>query len=701
MFEGTAARRAAGRLKRGARRRLDRPYANAVELRRRLEPRRRVYDLLGRDLPPDYGRPFYAPASFDTWVARAADGRPVLYPATWRTHRRLIIDEPAHVAVLLHVHFPELVDEIVEQLRHIPVPFDLIITNSSGAELTVEPVGNMLACRVLPIANHGRDIWPTVAAVNSGVLDPYLAVLKVHTKKSAWRESHAELGGTGAAWRLDLLGQLLGSEANVREVLTAFRSDPGLGVVTADGSVLGPEFWGDNQRNVRELAHRLEFTVEEESLRFAAGSMYWCRGVVLQGLRALVMTDEDFEPEGGQINGTTAHAVERLIGLVTAEAGLTTVERSAVPPAADSDAWRQFGAPVLRPRARFVPFYLPQFHPTPENDEWWGAGFTEWTNVTASRPVFHGHYQPRMPVDLGFYDLRNDETRRDQAALAAFAGIEGFMYYYYWFAGRRLLNRPIEALVASDLDFPFCIMWANENWTRRWDGNEQDVLLAQDYDRVPAEQFIEDVADFLADPRYLSVDGKKILAVYRPGQMADFAAVAQRWREVARKRGIGELFLLHVDVGHAMQGLGADAQHAVDGSLAFPPHNLLWSGIDRNDITGVRPEFQGNIMSYPDMADDAALRAMRGLDPDYFPGAMAAFDNTARRQLSSDIWYGSNPYVFHRWVKTLATAVSDRDREHRLIFLNAWNEWAEAAVLEPTDRHGKSYLLALRDVAFS
>jgi lipopolysaccharide biosynthesis protein len=700
MLEGTKVRRAAGRLKRGARERLSTPAHAARQLRQDLEPRRRIYDLIGRDLPRDYGRPFFPPASFDHWVARGGQGRPVLYPPAWRSHGRLVIDEPAQVGVLLHVHFPELVDEVLAQLAHLPVPFDLIVTNTSGQDLDIPVTGNMRACRVLPIDNHGRDIWPTVAAVNSGVLDPYLVLLKVHTKKSEWRAGHAELGGDGATWRSGFLQDLLGSRANVEHILSGFRSDPNLGVVTADGSVLGPEFWGDNQRNTRELTRRLEFQLDDESLRFAAGSMYWCRGVVLQGLRALLMTAADFEEEAGQVNGTTAHAVERLIGVVTGEAGLSTVERSALPPTEDTSGWEQLDGRPLLPRARFVPFYLPQFHPTPENDEWWGEGFTEWTNVTSTKPVFHGHHQPKLPTDLGFYDLRLDAVRADQAALAAAAGVGGFMYYYYWFAGQRLLHRPVESLIASDLDFPFCLMWANENWTRRWDGNSQDVLLAQDYERVPAEEFIEDVAEFLADPRYMTVDGRKVLAVYRPGQMPDFARVARHWREVARKQGIGELFLLHVDVGHSMQGLTEEDEHGLDGSLAFPPHNMHWAGIDRNQLS-MRGDFHGNAMSYPALADDAARQALRGLPEDYFPGAMVNFDNTARRQLSSDLWWGSNPYVFHRWVASLARAVSDRDRDRRLIFINAWNEWAEAAVLEPTDRHGRSYLAALRDVAFS
>jgi lipopolysaccharide biosynthesis protein len=700
MLEDTSVRMFAGRVKRRLAPRLGPTKELVQAARRKAEPRRRVYAVLGRPLPQDYGRPFYEPASFTAWVRRGGAGRPALFPAAWRAGAGVTTADPSRVAVLLHVHFPELVDEILAQVALIPVPVDLIVTNSSGTELTLTPPGNVRNVRLLPVENHGRDIWPTVAVVNSGLLDPYLAVLKVHTKKSAWREGHAELSGSGETWRSGLLGQLLGSRKNVEEILDGFRSDPGLGVLTADGSVLGPEFWGDNQRNTRELARRVEHVLDDDALRFAAGSMYWCRGIVLQGLRSLNLTEIDFEPEAGQVNATTAHAVERLIGVLTTEAGLRTLERSDLGPAVEPGAWQQFAGEPLHPRARFVPFYLPQFHPTPENDAWWGTGFTEWTNVTTARPMFQGHHQPRIPTDLGFYDLRVDETREQQARLASWAGIEGFMYYYYWFAGERLLNRPIEALAASDLDFPFCLMWANENWTRRWDGNESDILLGQDYDRVPAEQFIDDVAEFLSDPRYLTVDGKKVLAVYRPAQMPNFAQVAQAWRAEARRRGIGELFLLHVDVGHAMQGLDPNADHGLDGSMAFPPHNMLWAGVDRGPL-GVHEQFAGNVLSYPAMAEDAIRRTWEGVEPTYFPGAMVRFDNTARRQLTSDLWYGSNPYVFHRWVKALVTAVADREPDRRVIFLNAWNEWAEAAVLEPDDRHGSGYLCALRDAAFS
>lgn len=641
-------------------------------------------------------------ADFKTWVERSSGRSVASFPAVWRSRDDLPLANPARVGVVVHAFYPELLDEIFSRLRSMPVAYDLFVTNATGRAITLpSDLGPVSAAVVLEIENHGRDILPLVSLVNAGYLDPYLVVLKVHTKRSAWREAH-ELGGDGAAWRAALLDSLLPGGDGVRDILGAFAERADLGLVTADGSILGPEFWGDNEGHAGNLLRRLELVLDPAGLRFAAGSMYWIRGFALQGLRALSLSSEDFEPEDGQVNFTTAHAIERLIGVLLEEAGLRLVERSHLPPRHSPSSWQRFGSATLRPRARIIPFYLPQFHPVPENDRWWGPGFTEWTNVTSAEPVYEGHYQPRLPRDLGFYDLRLDEIRQAQASLSKAAGISGFMYYYYWFAGRRLLETPIDRLLASDVDQPFCIMWANENWTRRWDGRETDILIGQDYEHVPAEQFIDDVLPLLADRRYLSVGGRKLLAVYRPTQVPRLAEVVEAWRDRARRAGVGELLVVNVDVHVEFGGLDARAgdQRAfgLDGALGFPPHNHLYQWLPHAGL-GVDERFTGNLLSYEAMARDAERRLRAGLPASLHPGVMVAFDNTPRRQWDSDVWYGSNPYTFRRWLATAVSSVLDREPEERLVFVNAWNEWAEGAVLEPTDRYGRAFLQAVRDVA--
>jgi len=213
-------------------------------------------------------------------------------------------------------------------------------------------------------------------------------------------------------------------------------------------------------------------------------------------------------------------------------------------------------------------------------------------------PVYLGHNQPNLPADLGFYDLRLDEVRAAQMRLASEHGIAGFMYYYHWFAGKRFLNLPIEKLSASGVDKPFCIMWANEAWTR----SSSDVLMEQDYDRVPATEFIEDILEFLVDRRYLRQDGKPVLAVYRPRQMRDFPAVLKHWRERAREEGIVELCVLSVDVAREFDGLTTTpAEAGLDGTVGFPPHNLKWEWSPHAGLR-VDTRFKGNILSYQAMA---------------------------------------------------------------------------------------------------
>jgi lipopolysaccharide biosynthesis protein len=451
-----------------------------------------------------------------------------------------------------------------------------------------------------------------------------------------------------------------------------------------------------------QLLRRIELDLQPRRLRFAAGSMYWIRGFVLQGLRALNLGPDDFEAEAGQVNATTAHALERLVGILAQEAGLGLEERSSLPRRDPAEhAWTRFEIDrALRPRVRLVPFYLPQFHPIPENDRWWGRGFTEWLNVAGARPVFAGHHQPKLPADTGFYDLRLAQTVALQAALAEAAGVAGFMYYHYWFAGRQLLEGPIRARLESAIELPFCLMWANENWTRRWDGRDDDVLMGQRYEEVPAERFIEDVLPVLEDPRYLRVDGAALMAVYRPAQIPDLPRVVAAWRETARRAGVGELLVLDVDVVRAFDGLAGERTGAgLDGTLGFPPHSSRWEWIPHAQV-GARPGFAGNILSYAALVEDAVRTLQEGLPEDRFPGVMVTFDNTARRQADPDVWYGSNPYTFRRWLAAAATAVAHRDPDRRLVFINAWNEWAEGAVLEPSDRFGSTYLLALRDVAY-
>lgn len=255
------------------------------------------------------------------------------FPAAWLERSELPLMTESRIAAVVHVFYPDLLEQILNCLTVIPVPFDLILTDATHAGVAVDASGlSSLQHHVtLPVENRGRDLWPLAQVVNAGLLDPYELIVKLHTKRSGWRDSHGSLNGSGDEWREDLLAALLGDEGNVTAILHAYASSADLGMVTSDGSVLGATFWGSDAPIARMLLQRLGLELRRQDLAFPAGSMYWSRSSILQGLRALHLRAVDFEDEQGQVDGTTAHALERVIGLLARRGGLRIVERSRLP----------------------------------------------------------------------------------------------------------------------------------------------------------------------------------------------------------------------------------------------------------------------------------------------------------------------------------------------------------------------------------
>lgn len=340
---------------------------------------------------------------------------------------------------------------------------------------------------------------------------------------------------------------------------------------------------------------------------------------------------------------------------------------------------------------RTICFYLPQFHPFAENDRWWGKGFTEWTNVSKATPQFIGHEQPRLPSDLGFYDLRLAQTLRSQAELASAHGIDGFCFYFYWFDGKPLMQAPLELWANTPrLEMPLCLCWANENWTRRWDGEEHEILIEQNHTPDDDLAFIDHIRPILKDPRYIRVDGKPLLLVYYPSLLPDPSATAQRWRDRVRAADGLELHLMCV---HSKDQIDPRTI-GFDGAVEFPPVGT--HAEPYTDAIERLTPFQGGIYDYP-----ATVEARLSQDrlPDYLlaRGVMPGWDNTARRGIQASLFIGQTPDTYARW---LHDAIRDMRWNHppqqQLTFVNAWNEWAEGAYLEPDRRHGHAYLQATR-----
>ena len=336
----------------------------------------------------------------------------------------------------------------------------------------------------------------------------------------------------------------------------------------------------------------------------------------------------------------------------------------------------------------------------PENDAWWGKGFTEWTSVARARPLFAGHYQPHVPADLGFYDLRVPETRLAQAELARAHGIEGFCYWHYWFNGRRLLERPFnEVLQSGDPDFPFCLAWANETWSRRWLGEERDILLAQTYSPEDDTRHSEWLVQAFADPRYIRVHGRPLFLIYRPTDLPDAHRTTEVLRETCQRHGLPNPYLLATNA-HCSEldcrSLGFDA------TLAFKPELGVLSQY-RSDgwrRSKLKRNLQFGVMSPTLKIYDyaAAQRAMMALTRPHpmLPCVMVSWDNTPRRGRNAIVITHSDPAVFQSVLREAIQGVQAYPPEERLVFLNAWNEWAEGNHLEPDLRHGNQFLKAVQ-----
>lgn len=347
--------------------------------------------------------------------------------------------------------------------------------------------------------------------------------------------------------------------------------------------------------------------------------------------------------------------------------------------------------PEIDGEVKAIAFYLPQFHPIPENDAWWGKGFTEWTNVTRARPLFTGHHQPQLPGELGFYDLRLDEVREQQAKLAREYGLHGFCYYYYWFNGRRVLERPLQMMLDSGTpDFPFCICWANENWTRVWDGLETDVLLKQEHSAESDAEFIKDVLPILKDPRYIRAHGAPLLLVYKAHLLPDPLRSTMAWRNACREAGLETIHLCSAETFPAFD----HRKMGFDSAVQFPPH-LIPATRCEHLVENLDPNFTGSIYDYEGMVTQEANAAPKPYRR--FRGVMTSWDNTARRGTTSHVYLNSGPEAYELWLKSIVDATKrDLPPGERFLFINAWNEWAEGAHLEPDQKFGRAYLEATR-----
>lgn len=341
---------------------------------------------------------------------------------------------------------------------------------------------------------------------------------------------------------------------------------------------------------------------------------------------------------------------------------------------------------------KYLAYYLTQFHPNEKNDEWWGKGTTEWTNVSKAVPQYEGHYQPRLPGELGYYDLRLKEVMERQIELAQNYGVYGFCFYYYWFNGERLLEKPLDLFLKNkELNMNFCISWANENWTKRFSGTNTDVLMQIGENTESDIVFINDVIPLLTDQRYVRIDGKPVLIVYRPVNLHEPKKVLKAWRSIVKEKCGMDIYIIATQEkadSCDWIDIGFDAETEFMPKAVLPRLNEI-----NKSLPIVRKDFKGCIYDYKKIVTEKLYCNKRNTNRKVYPAVMPMWDNTARRNQNAVIFHRSTPQLYGQWLKDVVNTVINNDfLDEKLVFINAWNEWGEGAYLEPDRYWGYAYL---------
>lgn len=603
------------------------------------------------------------------------------------------------IGVHLHLYYKDMLDECISYLNNIKVDFDLYVSVSddsdtiSIAQTFRRGIDHVVNVYVECVPNRGRDIAPLIIQFGTRLLD-YDFVLHMQTKKSP----HSSIFGT---WFNEIVGTLLGSPndngVQVNEIFDLLSKDAKIIYPEPNNNiVLDRSGWSDNYALAKDLLERYsEYRIEDfPVVEFPQGSMFWARSDAVRTLLSLPLTYEDFPVEPLPSDGTIAHVLERLILVFASNVPgrcYRLHSRDSIPDFRGYEGQIDFSNSVSSSSIRVLSYYLPQFHPIAENDEWHGKGFTEWTKVRAANPLFRGHYQQHIPhPDIGYYLLDTPEKLRKQTDLMRKSGVYGQVFYHYWFTGKLILDEPARMLLANpDIAMPFCFCWANENWTRRWDGNENEILLGQNYSADDARQFIRYLIPFFQDIRYIRLDDRPVLFVYRPSSIPDIQQYLDIWAEECLANGLKAPYMVAV----LTRGATHPAEFGMDAGVERVLHD--WTAGGAPEIKGELEPYapiNGSVLAYDDVADFYTAQKTHK-DFTYFRSLVPIWDNTARYGSEAFVVHGSTPERFQKWLEsTIQFTKQTLPLDRQFVVINAWNEWAEGAHLEPDTRFGYAYL---------
>lgn len=617
-------------------------------------------------------------------------------------HHTVPSSRPIHLAVHLHLFHLDQADLWVSRLNSIQRPFDLFISISETDRSEQHPLNILFKdalnhlnhIQIQAVPNRGRDLAPMIITFGKQ-LQTYQVVGHFHSKVSPHNRALSH-------WRDHILDLLLGAadthQQSVEQIMELIATRASVVYPEAFDALLEDHSgWGGNWDLACEFCerHGLCDLTDYPSVEFPRGSMFWARTTSLAPLLNLPLEFKDFPTEPIATDGTLAHALERLL-LVVADQGdgqLIRLHRGdSLKDKPHYESPMDFSH-LPSPAVRALAFYLPQFHSIPENDLWHGEGFTEWTKVRASTPLFTGHHQQHRPhPDIGYYLLNSPEPLKYQANLLSRSGLAGMVFYHYWFSGKLILEEPAQMLLAHpEISMPFAFCWANENWTRRWDGNTKDVLLEQIYSAKDAKDFITYLIPFFKDPRYLCVNQRPILLIYRPADLPKSVDYIGIWSACCEASGIAAPYC----IGVLTRGASQPAALGMEAGLERVLHDWGGGAIPelKNTVDAYQP-LHGSILEYNAVA--AHYEANRPVkDATVFRSVIPQWDNTPRYGDRANVVHGSTPTRYEQWLRQVVEQTQHyMEGDERLIFINAWNEWAEGAHLEPDTQFGYAYLNA-------
>lgn len=603
--------------------------------------------------------------------------------------------EGISVAVHLHLSTGAALEVFTDRMAAFDGEFDLFVSINEP-ELAAN-VKSELA-RALPLA---RDIVVESGSPANDAIVPFAVQFGERLSKydvvGHFFLKSDSTGKEGALLDL-LIGPVGASSARLAHILQSLRQDAKL--IYPDGvayPVQDASFGTTHKHTLtaRLLASHPEFSPEAfPVIHSPNGSMFWARGDCLQTFFKLPVAYADDAATSLLLEDRLGYALERVLPIL-ASSGSGRIYRifkqDSIDDYSEYEVQQDYTASLVHKDIKVLSYYLPQFHPTPLNDEWHGEGFTEWTKVGAAQPLFKGHYQQHIPHDdIGYYMLDSADSLRKQAELMKKAGVHGQVFYHYWFSGQMILENPAKMLLANpDVEMPYCFCWANENWTRRWDGNEREILLGQTYSAQDARDFIDYLIPFFKDARYIRIDDRPVLMVYRPSSIPDCKLYLDMWAEECGKHGLPAPYVVAV----LTRGATDPKDFGMDAGTERVLHDWTGGAVEniKGSLTPYRP-INGSVLPYNDVADFYTDQT-HVPDFTYFRCLVPQWDNTARYGSEALVVHDSTPRKFQAWLENLVD-YSQRTlpQDRRFIIVNAWNEWAEGAHMEPDSRYGYSYL---------